>query len=197
MKAFPIIVSSPSGAGKTTIVDAVLKRDKTVSRVITATTRAPRKGEKDGADYLFWSIKQFEQAIKKGQMLEWAQVHTHYYGIPKKSVDSLMKKGICPILVIDVQGARTVKAQYPDAATVFIVPPSLKELKKRILGRNDNTQDIEIRLETAKKEMQELDRYDYALLNEDLKEAVEKMAGIIAAEQCRVIRQDLKIKNLK
>ena len=197
MKAFPIIVSSPSGAGKTTIVDAVLKRDKTVSRVITATTRAPRKGEKDGADYLFWSIKQFEQAIKKGQMLEWAQVHTHYYGIPKKSVDSLMKKGICPIVVIDVQGARTVKAQYPDAATVFIVPPSLKELKKRILGRNDNTQDIEIRLETAKKEMQELDRYDYALLNDDLKEAVEKMAGIIAAEQCRVIRQDLKIKNLK
>ena len=197
MKPFPIIVSSPSGAGKTTIVDAVLKRDHTVSRVITATTRAPRTGEKDGVDYLFWSIKQFEQAIKKGQMLEWAQVHTHYYGIPKKSVDSLMKKGICPILVIDVQGARTVKAQYPDAATVFIVPPSLKELKKRILGRNDNTQDIELRLETAKKEMLELDHYDYALLNDDLEEAVDNMAGIIAAEQCRVSRQDLKIKNLK
>ncbi len=197
MKAFPIIVSSPSGAGKTTIVDAVLKRSQTVSRVITATTRAPRTGEKDGVDYLFWSIKQFEQAIKKGQMLEWAQVHTHYYGIPKKSVDGLMKKGICPILVIDVQGARTVKAQYPDAATVFIVPPSLKELKKRILGRNDNTQDIELRLETAKKEMQELDHYDYALLNDELSEAVENMAGIIAAEQCRVCRQDLKIKNLK
>ena len=130
-------------------------------------------------------------------MLEWAQVHTHYYGIPKKSVDDLMKKGICPILVIDVQGARTVKAQYPDAATVFIVPPSLKELKNRILRRNDNTQDIEIRLETAKKEMQELDRYDYALLNDELAEAVDKMAGIVAAEQCRVCRQDLKIKNLK
>lgn len=197
MKAFPVIVSSPSGAGKTTIVDAVLKRNPTVARVVTATTRAPRTGEQDGVDYLFWSIKQFEQAIKKGQMLEWAQVHTHYYGIPKKSVDGLMKKGICPILVIDVQGARTVKAQYPDAATVFIVPPSLKELKKRILGRNDNTQDIEIRLETAKKEMQELDRYDYALLNDDLDEAVDNMAGIIAAEQCRVCRQDLKIKNLK
>lgn len=197
MKPFPIIVSSPSGAGKTTIVDAVLKRNHTVSRVITATTRAPRTREKDGVDYLFWSIKQFEQAIKKGQMLEWAQVHTHYYGIPKKSVDGLMKKGICPILVIDVQGARTVKAQYPDAATVFIVPPSLKELKKRILGRNDNTQDIEIRLETAKKEMLELDHYDYALLNDDLGEAVDQMAGIIAAEQCRVCRQDLKIKNLK
>lgn len=197
MKPFPIIVSSPSGAGKTTIVDAVLKRDKSVSRVITATTRAPRTGEKNGVDYHFWTIKQFEQAIKTGQMLEWAQVHTHYYGIPKKSVDDLMKKGICPILVIDVQGARTVKAQYPNAATVFIVPPSLKELKNRILRRNDNTQDIEIRLETAKKEMQELDRYDYALLNDELAEAVDKMAGIVAAEQCRVCRQDLKIKNLK
>lgn len=197
MKPFPIIVSSPSGAGKTTIVDAVLKRDTSVSRVITATTRAPRTGEKNGVDYHFWTIKQFEQAIKKGQMLEWAQVHTHYYGIPKKSVDDLMKKGICPILVIDVQGARTVKAQYPNAATVFIVPPSLKELKSRILRRNDNTQDIEIRLETAKKEMQELDRYDYALLNDELAEAVDKMAGIVAAEQCRVCRQDLKIKNLK
>ena len=197
MKPFPIIVSSPSGAGKTTIVDAVLKRDTSVSRVITATTRAPRTGEKNGVDYHFWTIKQFEQAIKKGQMLEWAQVHTHYYGIPKKSVDDLMNKGICPILVIDVQGARTVKAQYPNAATVFIVPPSLKELKNRILRRNDNTQDIEIRLETAKKEMQELDRYDYALLNDELAEAVDKMAGIVAAEQCRVCRQDLKIKNLK
>lgn len=198
MNAFPIIVSSPSGAGKTTIVDAVLKRDKSVLRVVTATTRAPRKGEKDGKDYHFLTIKQFEQAIKKGQMLEWAQVHTHYYGIPKKSVDTLLKKGICPILVIDVQGARTVKSEYPQAATVFIVPPSLKELKKRILGRNDNTQDIEIRLETAKKEMQELDRYDYALLNDDLEKAVNDMAGIVAAEQCRVNRQDLKkIKNLK
>ena len=197
MKPFPIIVSSPSGAGKTTIVDAVLKRDTSVSRVITATTRAPRTGEKNGVDYHFWTIKQFEQAIKKGQMLEWAQVHTHYYGIPKKSVDDLMKKGICPILVIDVQGARTVKAQYPEAATVFIIPPSLKELKKRILGRHDNTQDIEIRLETAKKEMLELDHYDYALLNDKLDEAVDRMAGIVAAEQCRVSRQDLKIKNLK
>lgn len=198
MKAFPIIVSSPSGAGKTTIVDAVLKQNKTVSRVVTATTRAPRTGEKDGIDYHFWTIKQFEQAIKKGQMLEWAQVHTHYYGIPKKSVEDLLKKGICPILVIDVQGARCVCKEYPQAATVFIVPPSLQELKKRILGRNDNTQDIEIRLETAKKEMQELERYDYALLNDDLNEAVQKMAGIVHAEQCRVNRQDLKkIKILK
>ena len=198
MKAFPIIVSSPSGAGKTTIIDAVLKRNKTVARVVTATTRAPRKGEKDGKDYHFWTIKQFEQAIKKNQMLEWARVHTSYYGIPKKSVDGLLKKGICPILVIDVQGARTIKGIYPQAATVFIIPPSLKELKKRILGRNDNTQDIELRLETAKKEVQELENYDYVLLNADLKKAIADMSGLVTAEQCRVNRQDLKkVKNLK
>lgn len=198
MKAFPIIISSPSGAGKTTIVDAVLKQNPTVARVVTATTRAPRVGEKDGIDYLFWTIKQFEQAIKKNQMLEWAQVHTHYYGIPKKSVDQLLSKGICPILVIDVQGARTVKQVYPEAAMVFIVPPSLKELRKRILGRNDNTQDIELRLETAKKEMQEIIHYDYALLNDNLDKAVNDMLGIIAAEQCKITRQDLKkIKILK
>ena len=198
MKAFPIIVSSPSGAGKTTIIDAVLKRNKTVARVVTATTRAPRKGEKNGKDYHFWTIKQFEQAIKKKQMLEWAQVHTSYYGIPKKSVDSLLKKGICPILVIDVQGARTIKNIYPQAATVFIIPPSLKELKKRILGRNDNTQDIELRLETAKKEIKESAHYDYVLLNADLDKAIQDMSGIVTAEQCRVNRQDLKkIKNLK
>ena len=198
MRACPIIVSSPSGAGKTTIIDAVLKRSNTVARVITATTRAPRKGEKNGKDYHFWTIKQFEQAIKKNQMLEWAQVHTSYYGIPKKSVDALIKKGICPILVIDVQGARTVKKIYENAVLVFIIPPSLKELKKRILGRNDNTQDIELRLETAKKEVQELDHYDYVLLNADLEKAITDMAGIVAAEQCKVMRQDLKkIKNLK
>ena len=198
MKAFPIIVSSPSGAGKTTIIDAVLKRNKTVARVITATTRAPRTGEKNGVDYHFWTIKQFEQAIKKNQMLEWAQVHTSYYGIPKKSVDDLLKKNICPILVIDVQGARTVQKIYEDAVLVFIIPPSLKELKKRILGRNDNTQDIELRLETAKKEVQELDHYHYVLLNADLKKAVDDMTGIVAAEQCKVARQDLKkVKNLK
>ena len=198
MKAFPIIVSSPSGAGKTTIIDAVLKRNKKIARVVTATTRAPRTGEKNGKDYHFWTIKQFEQAIKKNQMLEWAQVHTSYYGIPKKSVDALIKKGICPILVIDVQGARTVKKIYENAVLVFIIPPSLKELKKRILGRNDNTQDIALRLETAKKEVRELDHYDYVLLNADLEKAISDMAGIVAAEQCKVARQDLKkIKNLK
>lgn len=197
MKAFPIIVSSPSGAGKTTIVQAVLAQNKTLSRVVTATTREPRTGEKDGVDYHFWTIKKFESAIKKHHMLEWAKVHTNYYGTPKKSVDLLIKKGICPVLVIDVQGARIVRKAYKEAVSVFIIPPSLRELKKRILGRQDNTKDIEVRLKTAKKEMQDIDKYDYALVNDDLQQAIEKMQSIICAEQNKVSRLDKKLKILR
>lgn len=197
MKAFPIIVSSPSGAGKTTIVQAVLAQNKTLSRVVTATTREARTGEKDGVDYHFWTMKKFESAIKKRQMLEWAKVHTNYYGTPKKSVDTLIKKGICPILVIDVQGARIVRKAYKDAVSVFIIPPSLRELKKRILGRKDNTKDIEVRLKTAKKEMQDIDKYDYALINDNLQQAIEKMQSIILAEQSKVCRLDKKLKTLR
>ena len=197
MKAFPIIVSSPSGAGKTTIVQALLAQNKTLSRVITATTREPRSGEKDGADYHFWTLKQFERAIAKKQMLEWAHVHTNYYGTPKKSVNDLIKKGICPVLVIDVQGARIVRKVYPEAVSVFIIPPSLDELKKRILGRNDNTKDIAVRLKTAKKEMQDIDRYDYAVINDDLQQAIAKVQSIILAEQSRVSRLDKKLKILR
>ena len=197
MKAFPIIVSSPSGAGKTNIVQAVLAQNKTLSRVVTATTREPRTGEKDGTDYYFWTIKKFESAIKKHQMLEWAKVHTNYYGTPKKSVDALIKKGICPVLVIDVQGARIVRKIYKDAVSVFIIPPSLRELKKRILGRKDNTKDIEVRLKTAQKEMQDIDRYDYAIVNDDLQQAIKKIGSIICAEQSKVSRLDKKLKILR
>jgi len=197
MDAFPIIVSSPSGAGKTTIVQALLAQNKTLSRIITATTREPRSGETDGVDYHFWTLKQFERAIAKKQMLEWAQVHTNYYGTPKKSVNDLLKKGICPVLVIDVQGARVVRKAYPTAVSVFIIPPSLKELKKRILGRKDNTKDIEVRLKTAKKEMQDLPRYDYAVVNDNLEDAIAKVQSIVSAEQSKVCRLDKKLKILR
>ncbi len=194
MKPFPIIVSSPSGGGKTTVVQHLLKHDKTLCRVITATTRAPRDGEKDGRDYHFWTDKQFLTAVKKGQMLEWAQVHAHYYGIPKKSVDGVMKKGLCPVLVIDVQGAKTVSAKYPQAVKIFIVPPSLEILKERIAARKDHTQDVALRLKTAKKELKEIGCYDYVVLNDNLKKAVSDTAAIVRAEQLKTARR---IKDLK
>ncbi len=195
MKPFPIIVSSPSGGGKTTVVQHLLKRNKTLCRVVTATTRAPRDGEKDGKDYHFWTEKQFLGAVKKGQMLEWARVHAHYYGIPKKSVDGMMKKGLCPVLVIDVQGARTVSGKYPQAVKIFIVPPSLKVLKERIAARKDHTQDVALRLKTAKKELKEISNYHYVVLNADLKKAVADTAAVVRAEQLKTLRQlkDLKL----
>lgn len=195
MRAFPVIISSPSGGGKTTVVQQLLRRDKNLSRVVTATTRAPRTGEKNGKDYHFWTEKQFLSAVKKGQMLEWAHVHTSYYGIPKSSVESLLKKGICPVLVIDVQGAKTVSKKYPQAVKIFIVPPSLSVLKARIAARKDNTQDVALRLRTAKKELKEMPRYDYIVLNDDLKKAILDTCAIIRAEQLKTARrkQDLKV----
>lgn len=199
MRAFPIIISSPSGGGKTTVVQQLLRGNKTLSRVVTATTRAPRKGEKNGRDYHFWTEKQFLSAIKKGHMLEWAHVHTSYYGIPKSSVEGLIKKGIFPVLVIDVQGAKTVSKKYPQAVKIFIVPPSLSVLKERIKARNDNTQDIALRLRTAKAELKEMPHYDYAVLNQELKTAVADTRSIIRTEQLKMKRclNDLKksIKN--
>ena len=194
MKPFPIIVSSPSGGGKTTVVQRLLRRDKTLRRVVTATTRAPRDGEKNGRDYHFWTEKQFQNAVKKGQMLEWAKVHAHYYGIPKKSVDGVLKEGRCPVLVIDVQGAKTVSGKYPQAVKIFIVPPSLDVLKQRIAARKDHTQDVALRLRTAKKELKEIKHYHYVVLNDRLDRAVADTAAVIRAEQLKTERniQDLK-----
>ena len=114
LECFPIILSAPSGAGKTTVANELLK-SKNIARVITATTRAPRIGEKNGKDYFFWSESNFKKAIKNKQMLEWAKVHVNYYGIPKSSLEAVLKKGKCPLLVIDVQGAKTVKKIYKNA----------------------------------------------------------------------------------
>ena len=194
MSVFPIIISSPSGGGKTTVVNRLLRRHKNMSRVVTATTRAPRTGEKDGRDYHFWTEKQFLTAVKKGQMLEWARVHAHYYGIPKSSVDGLIKKGIYPVLVIDVQGAKTVAKKYPHAVKIFIVPPSLQVLKQRIAARQDNTQDVALRLKTAKQELKEMPFYDYAVLNDKLANAVADTQSIVRAEQLKMQRA---AKNLK
>lgn len=189
MECFPIIISAPSGGGKTSIVNRLLEDGK-LSRVITATTRAPRKGEKNGKDYHFWSDKQFENAVEKGEMAEWAKVHVNYYGIPKSSLDKLIKRGKHPVLVIDVQGAKTVKKIYKNAVSIFITPPSFAELKKRIAARNDGTTDIKARLESAKKELKCIKNYDYLVINDEFEQAVADCRAIIQAERLKVKRQN-------
>ena len=187
-ECFPIILSAPSGAGKTTIANELLKGKK-IARVITATTRAPRIGEKHGRDYFFWSVKDFEKAIKNKQMLEWAKVHVNYYGIPKSSLESVLKKGQCPLLVIDVQGAKTVKKIYKNAVTIFLTAPSVAELKRRISARSDGTQNVDVRLKTALKELKQIKNYDYLVINDDLKECVSTCRAIVTAEAKKVVRQ--------
>ena len=194
-ECFPIILSAPSGAGKTTVANELLKGKK-IARVITATTRAPRIGEKNGRDYFFWSNADFEKAIKTKQMLEWAKVHVNYYGIPKSSLESVLKKGKCPLLVIDVQGAKTVKKIYKNAVSIFITAPSIAELKRRISSRSDGTKNINVRLKTALKELKQIKNYDYLVINDNLKDCISACRAIVAAETKKVIRQKDLVKKL-
>ena len=188
MSNFALVVSSPSGGGKTTVVNALLKLRGDIKRVVTATTRAPRTGEKNGRDYWFWSVSKFETAVKKGLMAEHAKVFADYYGVPKAGLDSLLKKNIIPVLVIDVQGAKTVKKIYRDAVLVFITPPSMAVLKKRLLARPGGTNDINLRLKTAKKEMAQIKHYDYLVVNDIVETAAENLSDIITAEKLKIKR---------
>ena len=189
---FALVISSPSGGGKTTVTTELLKKDKNLKRVVTATTRKPRIGEVNKRDYHFWSEDKFKKAIDKKLMAEWAKVHSFYYGVPKAELDSTVKKGKIPVLVIDVQGAKTIKKLYPSAVLIFLMPPSLKELKKRLLSRKDNSKDTTKRLKTAKSEIKKLPMYDYLVINNKVKNAAEDIKTIITAERLKTARQNMK-----
>jgi len=179
-KGMVIIMSAPSGAGKTSICDAVVKKNKNIVYSISTTTRAPRKGEKNGKEYFFVTEAKFKDEIKQKQFAEWAKVHNNYYGTSKKILESIISKGKDVLLDIDVQGAIKIKKQYKDALMIFIMTPSLKILKQRLIKRNKDTKEvINIRLKNAEKEISYIDKYDYLVINDKLNESIKQVENII------------------
>ena len=180
------VISSPSGAGKTTIVEAILKKEEKLEKTISHTTRKKRPDEKNGEHYHFVDTKTFQQIEKSGQMMEWASVYEHQYGTSKKEIDRIMNKGHDVILVIENQGAMNIKRLYPRSVFVLILPPSLKELERRILKRKHGDEDVERRLKNATREMRNMIWYDYVIVNDDIDEAVELLQNIIHAERAKL-----------
>lgn len=189
--SFPLLVvlSGPSGVGK----DAVLARMKKLGRpfhyVITATTRPKRAGEKNGVDYHFLSGEEFQQMINKRQFLEWANVYDNYYGVPKNEITVALGKGVDAIVKVDVQGAATIKEILPQAVFIFLIPPSLEELEKRLRRRHsESTTGLALRLKKAKEEMESLRLFDYVITSRQHKvdEVVLQIDAIITGEKRRV-----------
>ncbi|HOO76297.1 MAG TPA: guanylate kinase [bacterium] len=189
MKGELYIVTAPSGAGKTTICDAVLELEERLKYSVSATTREPRRGEIDGRDYFFISREEFEKRRDRGELLEHAEVYGNYYGTPKEYIEKELAEGNDIILDIDVQGALSVKNMGYPATYIYILPPSLRELRKRLEGRGtDSPEVIRKRSEQARRELDFLPEYDFCIVNDDLQTAIEDMKAIIRGERCRVDR---------
>ncbi|WP_352419950.1 guanylate kinase [Proteiniborus sp.] len=185
-----IVISGPSGVGKGTVCKQLLHDNDKINLSVSATTREPRAGEIDKISYFFIDKEEFESMIVNGEFLEYAYVHGNYYGTPKKYVLDKIEKGNDVLLEIDIQGALKVKEMYPDGVFIFILPPSMEELKKRIINRGTETEDaIEKRFMAAYKEIQYVFKYDYAVLNDEIELAVKRIESIIDAERYKVNRQ--------
>lgn len=189
MKGALYIVTAPSGAGKTTICDAVLERVGTLKYSVSATTRPPRKGETDGEDYIFLSRERFQERVAADGFLEHAEVYGNLYGTPKDYIAKQLEAGNDIILDIDVQGALAVKAMGYPAIFIYILPPSLEELRNRLENRGtDSPEVIRRRSELVRSELEYLPEYDYCIVNDDLETAIGDMMAIIRGERCRVTR---------
>jgi guanylate kinase len=185
-----IIVSAPSGAGKTTLVDGALGRDNRARPSISFTSRRPRAGEKQGVHYHFVSRAEFEAMIANGDFLEWAEVHGNLYGTSRRAVEEVRSSGSDVILTIDIQGAAQARQLFPDAVSVFIMPPSLDALAERLESRGtDTAHDRRLRLESAIHEMEQYVNFDYVVINDDLNRAINELGAIITAERCRTRRR--------
>jgi len=195
-KPLLIILSGPSGVGK----DALLNRMKELSYpleyITTVTTRSRRAGERDHIDYHFITTQKFQEMIKKGELLEYANVYGNWYGVPKQPVKEALASGQDTIAKVDIQGAASIKKMVPQAVFIFLMPPSIEELGIRLKKRHtESTFDLELRLQTATEEMKQLALFDYVVYNQrdNIAGAVADITAIVTAEKCRVTPRDIKL----
>lgn len=185
-----IIISGTTCAGKGTVIKKLLERNKNMVLSLSYTSRPIRKGEVDGIDYKFISHEEFERKIKNGDFLEYAKVrYGEYFGTPKENIENLLEAGKDVILEIDVQGAKQIKKKLPETILIFIMAPSMEEIKRRIKARGaETTEQIVDRFQTAYREINEVNKYNYVVVNDNLEEAIQKVEAILISEKCRVDR---------
>lgn len=185
-----IVVSGPSGCGKSTVDNVLINERQNIIMSVSDTTRAKRDGETDGIDYNFITKEEFEKNIESNKYLEYAKVHSNkYYGTPSNFVNKKLKEGIDVILEIDIEGARKIKEKRSDAVFIFIMPPSMEILKSRLIGRKTETKEQVVeRFKAAYKEINEVSKYNYVIVNDKVEDSVKRMSSIIDAEKSRVDR---------
>lgn len=196
-KGILFVLSGPSGVGKGTVRERLFERSVDLKYSVSATTRKKRPGEQEGIDYFYKSKEQFLDMIEQKEFLEYANYVNNYYGTPREYVEEEIAKGNDVFLEIEVQGALQVKHNFPEGVFIFLFPPSLDELKNRIVGRGTESQDLIVnRLKEAKKEIDMMSEYDYVVVNDNVDKAVEKIQSIIEAEHCKRERIESQYKKI-
>ncbi|MDP2942140.1 MAG: guanylate kinase [Candidatus Omnitrophota bacterium] len=186
-KGIIFVISAPSGGGKTSLVKALLKKDANLTHPVSFTTRPPRRKEKNGRDYHFISDEEFKKRLTKGDFLEWSRPFGQRYATPSAAILRSIRRGRNVVLNLDVRGASFIKKKFKDAVLIYVLPPSLNALRKRLIGRStDDSREITKRFRLAKKDIANLNKYDYAVVNDKFGEAVSDLQAILIAEKFKV-----------